>query len=121
MSYPVSALVGFASLAVAASYAVIALLAVLVWNRPRAATNSARLPPVTILKPLCGAEPGLYANLRSFCLQNYPEYQIVFGVRDVGGSRTGGGGAAGDASSRRYRSPSWSIRSCTAAISRSVI
>jgi ceramide glucosyltransferase len=37
---------------------------------------------VTVLKPLCGAEPGLYANLRSFCLQDYARFQIVFGVRD---------------------------------------
>src|SRR5260370_41407470 len=40
-------------------------------------------PPVTLLKPLCGAEEGLYENLRSFFLQEYGEYQIVFGVRDA--------------------------------------
>ncbi|MBV9828342.1 MAG: bacteriohopanetetrol glucosamine biosynthesis glycosyltransferase HpnI [Alphaproteobacteria bacterium] len=39
-------------------------------------------PPVTILKPLYGAEPGLFENLASFGEQDYPEYQIVFGVRD---------------------------------------
>src|SRR5882724_10132910 len=27
-----------------------------------------QLPPVTILKPLCGAEPDTYSCLRSFCL-----------------------------------------------------
>ena len=37
-------------------------------------------PPVTLLKPLCGAEPDLEANLRSFCQQAYPSFQIVFGV-----------------------------------------
>ena len=37
---------------------------------------------MTLLKPLCGAEPGLYQHLRSFCRQDYPEFQIVFGVRD---------------------------------------
>jgi ceramide glucosyltransferase len=42
-----------------------------------------RGPPVTVLKPLCGAEPDLYLNLRTFCLQDYPAYQIVFGVRDA--------------------------------------
>lgn len=39
-------------------------------------------PPVTLLKPLCGDEPGLEDNLRSFCLQDYPGYQIVLGVHD---------------------------------------
>lgn len=40
------------------------------------------MPAVTILKPLCGAEHGLYERLRSFCEQRYPAFQIVFGVRD---------------------------------------
>jgi ceramide glucosyltransferase len=40
-------------------------------------------PPVTVLKPLCGDEPGLYDNLRSFCEQDYPTFQVVFGVRDA--------------------------------------
>lgn len=40
-------------------------------------------PAVTILKPLHGAEPGLHANLASFCLQHYPgPVHIVFGVED---------------------------------------
>ena len=37
-------------------------------------------PAVTLLKPLCGAEPDLLENLRSFCDQDYPTVQIVFGV-----------------------------------------
>jgi ceramide glucosyltransferase len=40
------------------------------------------MPPVTVLKPLHGAEPGLYDNLRSFLDQDYPELQIVLGLRD---------------------------------------
>jgi len=38
-------------------------------------------PPVTILKPLCGADDGLAANLESFFTQDYEGLQIVFGVQ----------------------------------------
>jgi ceramide glucosyltransferase len=75
-------MIGIASLVLAMGYAVLVLVAVLVWQRGRAPTNSLRLPPVTLLKPLCGAEPDLYEHLRSFCQQDHPEFQIVFGVRD---------------------------------------
>jgi ceramide glucosyltransferase len=39
--------------------------------------------PVTVLKPLHGDEAELYENLLSFCDQDYPACQIVFGVRDA--------------------------------------
>ena len=42
---------------------------------------SVSLPPVSVMIPLCGGEPGLYECLRSFCTQDYPEYHLVFGVR----------------------------------------
>ena len=74
--------IGLAGLGVAAGYALMALIAVLVWQSRQGPKPTGRLPPVTVLKPLCGAEPGLYENLRSFCQQDYPEFQIVFGVRD---------------------------------------
>ena len=41
------------------------------------------LPPVSILKPLKGIDPEMYESLRSHCLQDYPEYEIVFGVSDI--------------------------------------
>jgi ceramide glucosyltransferase len=40
------------------------------------------LPPVSILKPLKGADPDIYESFRSHCLQDYPEYEIIFGVSD---------------------------------------
>jgi ceramide glucosyltransferase len=44
---------------------------------------AASAPPVSVLKALCGAEAGLYAQLRSFCRQNYPTFQLIFGVREA--------------------------------------
>lgn len=41
------------------------------------------LPPISILKPLKGADPNLLECLRSHCLQDYPEYEIIFGVHDA--------------------------------------
>jgi ceramide glucosyltransferase len=38
-------------------------------------------PPVTVLKPVYGLEKNLKENLRSACLQDYPEYQVVFSVQ----------------------------------------
>jgi len=49
----------------------------------RNAPETGNFPAVSVLKPLCGSEPRLYECLRSFCDQNYPDYQIVFGVRSV--------------------------------------
>ena len=45
------------------------------------------LPPVSVLKPLHGAEPGLEESLRRFFVQRYPEYEVIFCARhetDVG-------------------------------------
>jgi ceramide glucosyltransferase len=39
-------------------------------------------PPVTILKPVHGVEKNQRENLRSTCIQDYPEFQVVFSVQD---------------------------------------
>jgi ceramide glucosyltransferase len=39
-------------------------------------------PAVTILKPLRGVDPQMYESFRSHCVQNYPEYEIIFGVSE---------------------------------------
>ena len=81
--HPLVGIVGLAGLTIAGGYALLAVIAVLTWQMRRMPNESRpRLPPLTILKPLCGAEPSLYENLRSFCEQDYPEFQIVFGVLD---------------------------------------
>lgn len=73
---------GLSIFAVAASlYLIVAILAVRRFCRCRTEAQS-DLPPVTILKPVCGLDHGMEENLRSFCEQDYPRYQIIFGVHD---------------------------------------
>ena len=47
-----------------------------------AISDAHELPPVTILKPLKGEDPEMYASFRSHSLQDYPQYEIIFGVSD---------------------------------------
>jgi len=77
-----SIIVGFAS---AVGSACLVFAAFLTMRFPRRAlpARGASMPRVTILKPLHGAEPGLFENLASFCVQNYPgAVQIILGVQD---------------------------------------
>ena len=41
-----------------------------------------QLPPVSILKPLKGVDPAIWESFCSHCEQDYPEFQIIFGVSD---------------------------------------
>ncbi len=61
-------------------YLVTAIVSVWSFGRRRAAAP-ARSPSVTIMKPVYGADPGLYENLRSFCRQAYAgPLQVVIGA-----------------------------------------
>jgi ceramide glucosyltransferase len=77
------AILGWTVIAAAAVQAILSVVAVLAWARARAEGVHSAPAPVTVLQPLCGAEPGLYENLRSLCRQDHPQFQIVYGVRDA--------------------------------------
>jgi ceramide glucosyltransferase len=63
----------------ASVWIVAGLLAVLhLTKRPRVLFS--RPPAVSVLKPLCGADPGLRQNLESFFRQDHPTFELVFGV-----------------------------------------
>jgi ceramide glucosyltransferase len=68
------------------AYYIVCLSSGLTFLRRRAAGQGARhtpaLPPVSILKPLKGTDPEIYECFRGHCLQDYPEYEIIFGVND---------------------------------------
>lgn len=55
--------------------------AVLRFTREPAATPNER-PGITVLRPMCGAEPMLEEAMVSLLSQDYPHYQIVFGIQD---------------------------------------
>src|SRR5262245_28158870 len=38
-------------------------------------------PAISLLKPLCGADPDLEPHLEGFFLQDYPSFEILFAVR----------------------------------------
>jgi len=76
------AAIGLVLTAVGALYSGAAWLLLRRWREaaPQAATWR---PAVTVLKPLCGAEPQLAECLRSLARQTYPDLQVVFGVREA--------------------------------------
>ena len=64
-----------------ACYQVIVLLAAARRIKPQR-TRSGFAPPVSILKPVHGGEAGFYRAIASHAEQQYPEFEILFGVRD---------------------------------------
>ncbi len=66
-------------------YYLITLVSGLLWFADRRRQRALGLnytPPATIFKPVRGADAEGYENFASFLQQDYPEYQIIFGVRE---------------------------------------
>ena len=65
-----------------AIYSLLSILAALRFLAIKSPEPSA-LEPVSLLKPLAGLDPGLESNLRTCFEQDYPEFEILFAVRDA--------------------------------------
>ena len=59
------------------------LIAVLLLTRRRLRAPQAPLPAVSVLKPLCGRDADLEANLESFFQQDHGKIELLFGVTDA--------------------------------------
>lgn len=74
---------GFAALA----YQVVAMLAALFYRVEatlvRARPQSAKLPSVSVLKPVSGLDAGFESAILGHALQDYPEFEILFGVSSL--------------------------------------
>lgn len=64
-------------------YCLLAIVATRKLRRSRAALKPVinALPPISLLKPLRGADPGLEQHLTSFFEQDYPSFEILFAMR----------------------------------------
>ena len=67
----------------AAAYYLLAIVAAARWPGRRGAPAPSGDPlPLSILKPVHGRDPRFYEAIRSHAEQDYPEFEILFGVRD---------------------------------------
>lgn len=66
----------------AAAYYFLAIVAAFGWTRHRGSPETAAPLPLSILKPVRGRDPRFYEAIRSHAEQDYPEFEILFGVSD---------------------------------------
>jgi ceramide glucosyltransferase len=64
----------------AALYQILAIIATLCHKR-QPPTPNPQPHPVSILKPVYGKDADFYAAIRTHALQQYPEFEILFGIR----------------------------------------
>ena len=61
-------------------YQLLAIIAALC-HRRQPPTPNPEPSPVSILKPVYGRDPGFFQAIRTHALQQYPEFEILFGIR----------------------------------------
>jgi ceramide glucosyltransferase len=66
----------------AAAYYLLAVIAAARWKATHPPRLSHSLPPISILKPIHGRDPRFYEAIFSHAAQDYPEFEILFGLTD---------------------------------------
>ncbi len=64
----------------AAAYYCLVMIAAARWRPARVTDTAHSLPPLSILKPVHGRDPRFYEAILSHAAQDYPEFEILFGV-----------------------------------------
>jgi len=90
VTHPVATIIAIVSGVISAGsscYYILCLWSATKFLRERKAAGGGARPtqsqqPVSILKPLRGTDPEMYESLRSHCVQDFPEYEIIFGVSE---------------------------------------
>ncbi|MCI3279467.1 bacteriohopanetetrol glucosamine biosynthesis glycosyltransferase HpnI [Synechococcus sp. PCC 6717] len=75
-------LLGLLSLAGGGFYLVAGLLTLRFFSKSRPQPLDPA-PAISVLVPVCGLDPGAWQNWSSLCQQDYPNYEVIFGVQDL--------------------------------------
>ncbi len=80
--YGVGIILGLLSLTGGGFYLVAALLTLQFFGQSRLQPLDPA-PTVSLLVPVCGLDAGAWQNWSSLCQQDYPQYEVIFGVQDL--------------------------------------
>ena len=72
---------GLVGLLTSTIFSILVLAGIRRFRARRRIPSSEFMPPVSLFKPLHGAEPNLEAHLETFFQQDYPNYEVLFGAR----------------------------------------
>jgi len=72
---------GLLGLLTSTIFSILVLAGIRRFRARRRIPSSEFMPPVSLFKPLHGAEPNLEAHLETFFQQDYPNYEVLFGAR----------------------------------------
>ena len=61
---------------------VVAITVAIFFARRASLEKAGYRPSVSLIKPVCGLEKNLYGNLSSACIQDYPDYEVLYALQN---------------------------------------